>query len=114
MATKCCLGLLMGSDVSSTLWEGLWVPPTVVVGALVRRQKWGETEAGNIEYIYVVINQSSPLTFSIFLSLCLLFPPPYTRTSNQLARIYTNMYGVYVYVCSYRCTLLTRWGLAAR
>ena len=35
--------------------------------------------------MYVVIDQSSPLPISIFLSLCLLFHPPYTRTSNQLA-----------------------------
>ena len=29
-------------------------------------------------------------------------------------RSYANMYDVYVCVCSYRCALLTRWGLAAR
>ena len=51
MVTKCWLGVLMGSDGSGTLWEGSWVPPIVVVGAWLRRQKWGETEAGNIEYI---------------------------------------------------------------
>jgi len=47
--------------------------------------------------MYVVINQSSPLPISIFLSLSLLFPPPYTRTSNQLAYIQACM------VCMYAC-----------
>jgi len=47
--------------------------------------------------MYVVINQSSPLPISIFLSLCLLFPPPYTRKSNQLAYMQACM------VCMYAC-----------
>jgi len=47
--------------------------------------------------MYVVINQSSALPISIFLSLCLLFPPPYTRTSNQLACMQACM--VCMYVC---------------
>jgi len=47
--------------------------------------------------MYVVINQSSPLPISIFLSLCLQFPPPYTRTSNQLAYMQACM------VCMYAC-----------
>jgi len=47
--------------------------------------------------MYVVINQSSPLPISIFLSLSLLFPPPYTRTSNQLAYMQACM------VCMYAC-----------
>ena len=34
MATECCLGRLMGSDGSSTLWEVSWVSSTVVVGDL--------------------------------------------------------------------------------
>ena len=49
MATECWLGLLMGSDGSSTLWEGSWVSPTVVVGVLA--PQWERAEAGNIEYI---------------------------------------------------------------
>ena len=36
MATECWLGLLMGSDGISTLWEGSWMSPTVVVGI----QEW--------------------------------------------------------------------------
>ena len=47
--------------------------------------------------MYVVIDQSSPLSISIFLSLCLLFYPPYTRISNQLAYIQVCM------VCMYAC-----------
>ena len=47
--------------------------------------------------MYVVINQSSPFPISSFLSLCLLFPPPYTRTSNQLAYMHACM------VCMYAC-----------
>ena len=47
--------------------------------------------------MYVVINQSSPLPISIFLSLCLPFPPPYTRTSNQLA--YMQACTVCMYAC---------------
>ena len=47
--------------------------------------------------MYVVINQSSPLPISIFLSLSLLFPPLYTRTSNQLAYMQACM------VCMYAC-----------
>ena len=42
MATECWLGLLMGSDGSSTLWEGSWVPPTVVVGVLAPKITVGE------------------------------------------------------------------------
>jgi len=53
MATECWLGLLMGSDGSSTLWEGAGVPPTVVFGALAPKTKVGETEAGHIEYICI-------------------------------------------------------------
>jgi len=49
-------------------------------------------------YMYVVINQSSPLPISIFLSLSFLFPPPYIRTSNQLAYMQACMVCVYVYV----------------
>ena len=47
--------------------------------------------------MYVVIDQSSPLSISIFLSLCLLFYPPYTRISNQLAYMQACM------VCMYAC-----------
>jgi len=47
--------------------------------------------------MYVVINQSSPLPISIFLSLCLLFPHPHTRTSNQIAYMKACM--VCMYVC---------------
>ena len=47
--------------------------------------------------MYVVITQSSPLPISSFLSLCLLFPPPYIRTSNQLAYMQACM------VCMYAC-----------
>ena len=47
--------------------------------------------------MYVVINQSSPLPIYIFLSLCLLFPPSYTRTSNQLANMQACI------VCMYAC-----------
>jgi len=47
--------------------------------------------------MYVVINQSFPLPISSFLSLYLLFPPPYTRTSNQLAYMLACM------VCMYAC-----------
>jgi len=47
--------------------------------------------------MYVVIDQSSPLSISIFLSLCLLFYPPYTRTSNQFAYMQVCM------VCIYAC-----------
>jgi len=45
----------------------------------------------------VVIKQSSPLPISIFLSLCLLFPPPYAKTSDQLAYMQTCV--VCMYVC---------------
>jgi len=48
--------------------------------------------------MYVVINQSSPPPISIFLSLCLLFPPPYTRTSNQLAYMQACMLSMYACV----------------
>ena len=48
---------------------------------------------------------------SPFLSLSLLSSPPYIRTPNQLA--YMQAYIVCVYVCA-RCTLLARWGLAAK
>jgi len=41
MATECWLGLLMGSDGSSTLWEGVRVPPTVTVGALAPKTTVG-------------------------------------------------------------------------
>jgi len=41
--------------------------------------------------------QSSPLSISIFLSLCLLFYPPYTRISDQLAYMQVCM------VCMYAC-----------
>ena len=52
MATECWLGLLMGSDGSSTLWGGSWVSPTVVVGVFGSEDNSGrEAEAGNIEYI---------------------------------------------------------------
>ena len=47
--------------------------------------------------MYIVIDQSPPLFISIFLSLCLLFYPPYTRISNQLAYIQACM------VCMYAC-----------
>jgi len=47
--------------------------------------------------MHVVINQLSPLPVSSFLSLCLLFPPPYTRTSNQFAYMQTCM------VCMFAC-----------
>ena len=47
--------------------------------------------------MYVVIDQSSPLSTSIFLSLCLLYYPPYTRVSNQLAYMQACM------VCMYAC-----------
>jgi len=47
--------------------------------------------------MYVVINQSSPFPISSFPSLFLLFPPPYTRTSNQLAHTQVCM------VCMYAC-----------
>jgi len=47
--------------------------------------------------MYVVIDQSSPLPISIFLSLCLLLYPPYTRISNQLAYRQACM------VCMYAC-----------
>ena len=47
--------------------------------------------------MYVVSNQSSPLPISSFLYLFLLFPPPYTRTSNQLAYMQACM------VCMYAC-----------
>ena len=42
MATECWLGLLMGSDGSSTLWEGSWVSPTVVVGVMAPKTTVGE------------------------------------------------------------------------
>ena len=42
MATECWLGLLMGSDGSSTLWEVFWVSPTVVVGVLAPKTTVGE------------------------------------------------------------------------
>ena len=42
MAIECWLGLLMGSDGSSTLWEGSWVSPTVVVGVLTPKTTVGE------------------------------------------------------------------------
>jgi len=51
MATECWLGLLMGPDGSSTLWEGSWVSPNVVIGALAPKTTEGEKETGNIEYI---------------------------------------------------------------
>jgi len=57
MATECWLGLLMGSDGSSTLWEGAGVSPTLVVGALAPKSQGelaangGEIGAGNIENI---------------------------------------------------------------
>ena len=47
--------------------------------------------------MYVVIDQYSPLSISIFLSLCLLFYPPYTRISNQVAYMQACM------VCMYAC-----------
>ena len=47
--------------------------------------------------MYVVIDQSFPLSISIFLSLCLLLYPPYTRISNQLAYMQACM------VCMYAC-----------
>jgi len=49
-------------------------------------------------HMYVVIDQSSPLPISIFLSLYLLFPPPYTRTSNQLAYMQACMVSMYACV----------------
>jgi len=47
--------------------------------------------------MYVVIDQSSPLSNSIFLSLCLLFYPQNTRISNQLVYMQACM------VCMYAC-----------
>jgi len=41
MATECWLGLLMGSDGSSMLWEGVGVPPTLEVGTLVSKTTVG-------------------------------------------------------------------------
>ena len=48
--------------------------------------------------MYVFINQSSPFPISIFLSLSLLLPTPYIRTSNRLAYMQACMVCVYVYV----------------
>ena len=42
MAIECWLGLLMGSDGSSTLWGGSWVSLTVVVGVLAPKTTVGE------------------------------------------------------------------------
>ena len=99
MATECWLGILMGPDGSSTLWEGSWVSPNVVIGALAPKTKEGEKEEGKTEvHMYLVINQSSSLPISIFLSLCLLFPAPYTRTSNQLAYMQACMVSMYACV----------------
>ena len=42
--------------------------------------------------MYVIINQSSPFPISSFLSLCLLFPPPHTKTSNYLQACMVCMY----------------------
>ena len=72
-----------------------------------------EVKTGNIEYIFMqsLINHlhslslfSSPSLFCFLLHILEYLP----------TRIYASMYGVYVCVCSYRCTLLARWGLAAR
>jgi len=41
MTTECWLGLLMGSDGSSTLWEGAGVSPTVEVGDLAPKTTVG-------------------------------------------------------------------------
>jgi len=51
MATECWMGLLMGQDGRSTLWEGSWVSPNVMVGTLAQKTTEGETKVGNIEYI---------------------------------------------------------------
>ena len=42
MVIECWLGLSMGSDGSSTLWEGSWVSPTVEVGVLTPKTTVGE------------------------------------------------------------------------
>ena len=42
MTIECWLGLLMGSDGNSTVWEGSWVSPTVVVGVLAPKTTVGE------------------------------------------------------------------------
>ena len=42
MATECWLGVLMGSDGSSTLWGGSWVSPIGVVGVLAPKTTVGE------------------------------------------------------------------------
>ena len=47
--------------------------------------------------MYVVIDQSSPHSIFIFLSLCLLFYPPNTRISDQPAYMQACM------VCMYAC-----------
>ena len=51
MVTECWLGLLMGSDGSSTLWEGAYAPHCGSRGFEYDDNSGGETEAGNIEYI---------------------------------------------------------------
>ena len=52
MATECWKDLLLGSDGCSTLWEGSWVSPTVVVGFFGSEDNSGrESEVVNIEYI---------------------------------------------------------------
>jgi len=53
MATECWLGLLMGSDGSSMLWEGAGVPPTVVFGALAPKTKVGGKQRRVIKSTYV-------------------------------------------------------------
>ena len=63
MAIECWLGLFMGSDGSSTLWEGSWVSPTVAIGVLAPKTTVGEKPR---VHMFVVIDQSSPLPISIF------------------------------------------------
>jgi len=42
MATEFWMGLLMGSDDNSTLREGSWMSPIVVVGVLAPKTTVGE------------------------------------------------------------------------
>ena len=89
MATECWLCLLMVPDGNSTLWEGSWVSPNVVVGDLAPKTTEGETEDGKYRvHMYVVINHhlhslcllSSPSVF------CFLLHIPEHLTSSHICK----------------------------
>ena len=97
MASECWLGLLMGSDDSSTLWEGSWMSPTVVVGVLAPNNSGRKTEAGNIEYICMQSLINPLHSLSLFSSPSVFYSILYIIISNQLAYMQACM------VCMYAC-----------